>query len=306
MKANTSVSIGIVAYNERDNIGFLIKALINQENTNFYLSQIVVISDGSTDGTAKAVKEMSNEKILLLEDSNRLGLGRRQQQVARLVSSSVLVLLNADVAIKDKNFIERLIRPIIKDGIDLTSAELEELPPTTEFEKIILSGMRFKKRAFSRWRLGNNAFTCHGTGRAFSKKLYQSIGFPVSIGEDLYSYLFTVTNGFNYRFVPNAKVYYRLPSSMEDHKKQSFRFFKALALQALHFDPLFIKEQTAIPLYLWFISGLSEFIRSPFRFSLYLLTVGYLYLKNRKIKYEFDNDCWPVATSSKRLREELT
>ena len=165
--------------------------------------------------------------------------------------------------------------------------------------------MRFKKRAFASWRSGCNAFTCHGTGRAFSRKLYRSIGFPVSTGEDLYSYLFAVNSGFKYSFVPTAKVYYRLPSNKEDHKKQSLRFFRALAIQSLYFNPLFIKDQTSIPFSIWFFSGLREFIRSPFRFSRYLLTAGYLYLRNRTEKYEFDNDLWPIAASSKNLREVL-
>ncbi len=64
----------IPTYNERENIKPIIKAVINQP-TQF---EILIIDDGSPDGTASLVKEMQKEcpeRLHLVERTGKLGLG---------------------------------------------------------------------------------------------------------------------------------------------------------------------------------------------------------------------------------------
>lgn len=73
MQQTDSIVI-IPTYNEKENIENIIRAVLSLEH-GFH---VLVIDDGSPDGTAQIVKEMMTElpdKIFLLERSGKLGLG---------------------------------------------------------------------------------------------------------------------------------------------------------------------------------------------------------------------------------------
>ena len=50
-----SITIGIPAYNEEANIKYLLKLLLNQKIKNAAIHEVIVVSDGSTDGTVLQV-----------------------------------------------------------------------------------------------------------------------------------------------------------------------------------------------------------------------------------------------------------
>ena len=73
MQQTDSIVI-IPTYNEKENIENIIRAALSLEH-GFH---VLIIDDGSPDGTAQIVKEMMTElpdKIFLLERSGKLGLG---------------------------------------------------------------------------------------------------------------------------------------------------------------------------------------------------------------------------------------
>ena len=73
MQQTDSIVI-IPTYNEKENIENIIRAVLSLEHE----FHVLVIDDGSPDGTAQIVKEMMTElpdKIFLLERSGKLGLG---------------------------------------------------------------------------------------------------------------------------------------------------------------------------------------------------------------------------------------
>ena len=55
------VSIGIMAYNEERNIGKLLNILLNQRLKTTHISEIVVVSSGSTDKTDSIVKNAAKK-----------------------------------------------------------------------------------------------------------------------------------------------------------------------------------------------------------------------------------------------------
>lgn len=63
------VSIGIPAYNEERNIGRLLTAILNQKTQSVNISQIVVVSSGSTDKTDFIVESFSKEddRVVLIK-----------------------------------------------------------------------------------------------------------------------------------------------------------------------------------------------------------------------------------------------
>ena len=74
-----TITILSCALNEEKNIGLLLDDILNQSldeefNANFFIQDIVVVSDGSTDGTVEIVKKycLIDSRIKLIENKKRI------------------------------------------------------------------------------------------------------------------------------------------------------------------------------------------------------------------------------------------
>jgi glycosyltransferase involved in cell wall biosynthesis len=295
-----TVIVGISAYNEETNIGYLLKDLLRQKQTTFTLSKIIVASDGSTDNTENIVKKIRSSKIRLINDGKRLGLGKRQNQIFEISDTDILVLIQADVILDTPKFIAKLIEPIIKKKVHITAATLRELPPQTFFESVLFHSMKMKRRIFDNFKKGNNLYTCHGPARAFSKKLYKKLLFKGGIGEDGYSYLYCIFNNYKYQYAKKAKVYYRLPDNLSDHIRQSLRYETSKKIFADEFKSDYVKKEYLLPISLILKELTLSFINQPILVMSYLIVLFYIRFKlitSPQIKQK-----WDVSLSSKKLR----
>ncbi|MCK4915237.1 MAG: glycosyltransferase family 2 protein, partial [Candidatus Eisenbacteria sp.] len=70
-----TASVGVMAYNEEQNIGKLLAALTGQSVQNVEIRQIIVVSSGSTDRTDDIVREWvaKDERISLIRQESREG-----------------------------------------------------------------------------------------------------------------------------------------------------------------------------------------------------------------------------------------
>ena len=295
-----SITIGIPAYNEEANIKFLIDDLLRQDLVGYLLEKIIVSSDGSSDGTVSLVSKYRNRKIRLIANKNRSGLSSMLNQITTTANSEILVVLNADIMINDKNYIKKIIAPISSNKADLTSSAMQELESPTFLGNVLNTSMNFKEAVFENYRKGNNIYTCHGTARAFSKRLYKKIVFKDSIGEDAYSYLFAISNGFNYKYVNSTKGYYRLPTNLKDHERQSIRFIQSKKKFIAEFGKDFINDCYKVPAGLLLTKGLSSFIKNPVDVTVYAAIYAGMILKNC-FTSEIE-DRWEISKSSKILR----
>lgn len=294
------LTVGIPAFNEEANIRFILNDLLAQKTKSFRLEKIIVNSDGSTDNTINEVSKVKSKKIIILNNKKRAGRVLRQNQIINLTDSEVLVLVDADTQIKDKNFLEKISRPILKNKADLTSVRVEELPNSTFISRVLESSMKLKKFVFESINNGNNLYTCHGRARAFSKNLYQSIRFKDSINEDAFSYLFAITNGFKYQFVKNTQIYYQLPSRLSDHESQSIRFIQSKALLEKTFGKILVSESYKLPKVTVFLSMMKFFAKNPINLIVYALIYFISKIKSKLIK---SKNTWVISKSSKKLRK---
>lgn len=295
-----TVSVGIPAFNEEANIGNLMTGLLRQTQKNFCLKEIIVYSDGSTDSTVKIVRQFKDTRIRAVDQRKREGRAFGQNQIIRNASGKILVLFDADVTIKDRLFLEKIIKPIVEKRADLVSVSLENLPPRNFFEGILAVSMQIKKKAFEQYLGGHNLYTCHGPARAFSQRLYQMISFPQSIGEDAYSFLFCLFFGFRYCYLPQAVAYYRLPDNLADHENQSRRFFSSPALLSGYFGDKFVSRHYFFPWAIFLPSIAGYLLKKPLQTVLYLLILLLLRLKSAFKKLP-PSQIWPTAKSSKVL-----
>jgi glycosyltransferase involved in cell wall biosynthesis len=242
-----SLTIGIPAFNEGQNIENILQDVLSQKLQNILLKEIIVVSDGSTDDTDKKIQSVRDKRIHFIRNDKRRGLAAVQNTILARTATDVLVLLQGDIRLGAPDAISEMIKPILENNADLVVPASRELKPKTFFEQILFASCVMKTRIYENYNNGENIYTCRGIARAFSKKMYQSIHFPTSVGEDAYSYLYCLKKKMKYGFTKKAKVYYRLPNNVKDHLKQSLRFFNSQQLLYKTFKEDFVKKEYSLP-----------------------------------------------------------
>ncbi|MBI4008653.1 glycosyltransferase [Candidatus Roizmanbacteria bacterium] len=294
-----SVTIGIPAYNEENNIGALLRSILKQSNASYELTNIIVASDGSSDKTVDEIKVIKRPKIKIIYGKNRRGTAFRQNQIIKQTTSDVLVLLNADILIRDNLFLEQLIKPIHKK-VDMVSCLMEPLPAKTFIGNLLNLSVKIKNDAFKIYKEGSNIYTCRGNARAFSRKLYTNIHFPRSVGEDAYSFLYCLYHGFQYYYTTDTKAYFRSPENLDDHKRQSIRFYNSQKLFLKEFGKPFVKSAYSYPPRILLLPFLHYFIRYPLHLIMYVIILTFMKVKS--IFSSETKETWDIAISSKSLK----
>lgn len=102
------VAVIVPAYNEVGRIGAVLKVLT--EIT--FLDEVVVVDDGSADGTAE---EASSFGVKVLRQTTNLGKGAALQHGFECIDADVYLTIDADLVGLTVQHIEQLLRPILED-----------------------------------------------------------------------------------------------------------------------------------------------------------------------------------------------
>lgn len=292
-----TLTIGIAAYNEEANIGQLLSELLLQKIDSADLQGILVVSDASTDNTDTLVKSFESGLIKLLRLEKRSGANGVQNVIKDQSTSDILILLNADILPENQNFIENLIRPIVKDpSVGLTSAVLLPAKPYTFFEKILAHNHQFKSKLFASIGNGNNIYTCYGPARAFARPLYKAFHYTDTIPCDAASYMFCMKEKMRFVSVSYPRAIFRCPSNFRDHIKQSSRFAAGKDSLIMLFGDS-AKKAYSIPYMPLVIGILKECVLHPIFFISFFI----VWCFTRTRKSEPFTSSWDMATSSKKI-----
>lgn len=300
MNSRATVTIGIPAYNEKDNIDILLRHLLEQETSRAVIKEIIVVSDGSTDSTVRKAKSIRSPFIRVISQRVRQGQGAAQNQIAKRAKSDILVLLNADILPINTHLIERLAELILDNpGTGLVGGNTASVHATSVVEWVLGAAHELKQNLYIRKENGNNIYMCHGRVRAFTKAVYSTIVWPTNAPEDAYSYLFSKKLGYNFLFARRATVYFRSPSKLADHIRQSNRFRSGMEALKAYFDPDIINKEFYVPPAAFLRTVIRFLIRHPFSTSLYMLIS--LYVRLFTSKKTVNLTTWEVAKTSKKV-----
>ncbi|MHB0997733.1 MAG: glycosyltransferase family 2 protein [Armatimonadota bacterium] len=116
------VSAIIPAHNEADVIARTVASALAIPG----VTQVIVVDDASTDGTAMAAQKAGAHKVIILE--NNKGKGGALNAGLQSADNDVLLLLDADLGSSASEAL-KLITPLLEDKADMTIALFGKVPP---------------------------------------------------------------------------------------------------------------------------------------------------------------------------------
>lgn len=211
-------SIGVMAFNEEQNIGDLLDSLIKQKLQKVKIDEIIAIISGSTDKTGaiarKFVKKDKRVKVLL--QKKRLGKVSAVNLFVKKSKNKILVLASADI-IPTPSCVEELVLPLAGKNVGMTGVR-----PVPANSKSNLMGFA----AHFIWRLHhflNLQRPKMGEMVAF-KKIFSRIP-PLSSVDEANIEPLIYGQGYSVVYVPEAIVYNRGPETVRDFLLRSRRIY---------------------------------------------------------------------------------
>ncbi len=230
MKKAYSVTIGIPAHNEQNNIAALLGDIAAQNRDGWTLDSVVLFDDGSSDETVKRAMA-AYPKIRFLTAVNRIGKSQAVDALLKDAGGDIIVLFDADVRTEDGNVITELVNAFRDDrNVMVAGGNVFPRQPVTFIERAIYSTFKVFYKSKKAFRGGNNIFGCVGSCMALRRRFAKSISMPDIVCDDAYIYMACVTSGYTFRYVDSAEVRYKLARTLTDHLKQQFRGASALPL----------------------------------------------------------------------------
>src|SRR5690242_17270019 len=104
-------SVGIMAYNEDENIADAIGTILGQELHSSHVAEVIVVASGCDDQTVPIVSEIGRRdaRVRLIEQPEREGKASAINLFLAAATSPVLLMVSADVLVEDGT-IDALLR----------------------------------------------------------------------------------------------------------------------------------------------------------------------------------------------------
>lgn len=232
------VSVLVPAYNEEDTIRLCVESILNSDYDNF---ELVVIDDGSTDGTREAIQDyIEAEKLRYIWKPNsgkasalNLGIGEAKGDIILYTDADTIFL---------KDTIHKMVRWFISPKINAVCGNDTPIHPETALQKLLTItthiGTGFVRRALS---VLNVLPIISGNSGAVRKDVLKKIGgFTEIWGEDLDLTFKLHKAKARIVFDPDALVVSDVPRNFKILWKQRVRWMRSfIKISALHKDLFF-------------------------------------------------------------------
>ena len=212
------VSVVIPAYNAEKEIPSCLDSLLNQTFPKEQC-EIIVVNDGSTDGTEKIVRKYDGVKIFT--QPNQGPAAARNKGVSES-KGEIIVFTDSD-CIPEKNWLEEMLKPFN----DAEVVGVQGAYKTRQKEVVArFAQIEIEERY---WKMSRNERVdfIGSYSAAYRKKEFEEHGgfdtrFPIASGEDA-DLSYTMSNaGHKLVFNPNAIVYHQHPQTLKKYFRQKF------------------------------------------------------------------------------------
>jgi len=212
------VSIGVFAYNEEKNVGVLLDKLIGDDPGEHQITEIFVVSSGSTDRTDEIIKEYEKKdpRVKLIAQDKREGKASAINEFLKKASGDVFILESADTLPGDDT-IRKMIDPFADPMVGLVGAKPVPINDPETF-------MGFTVHLI--WRLHDRlAMRRLKAGELIAvKNIIKSIPVYTAVDEAWIESMVD-EKGLAHVYVPEAKVYNKGPENLSDIIRQRRRIY---------------------------------------------------------------------------------
>lgn len=209
-------SVGVTAYNEEENIGHLLAALLDQHLHRVEIIEIIVVASACTDRTVPIIKEYMEQdsRIKLIQQEKREGKTSAVNLFLAAAQSEICVLESGDT-LPHEYAVEHLVRMFQNPEVGMVGAQKVAVD-TPDHIIGLLSHLRLRMEhelCLEIPRLGEMI--------AF-RKLFEGIPADVAMDEAFVEAL-VVKHGLSVQYAPDAVVYNTGPTTIPDFVRQRRR-----------------------------------------------------------------------------------
>jgi glycosyltransferase involved in cell wall biosynthesis len=300
-----TVTIGICAYKSENIIVDILNSLSNQ-GVDFNLQKIIVHCEKSGDNTfaiaSNWVKVNGQQKLFeIVEPKRKLGFAGSFKAIVERSESDILIELNDDIIIPQKNFVSLIVKEFEKNqNLGLAAVNLKPLPPRTFVEKAIITSINAFKQTRLSVNHGNNIYSCDGKVLALSKSFYKKIVWPKNLGllgnVDAYLYLSCISQNFEFQYVKQAYVKHSLPSTVVEYIHWTSRNNSNFYLLQRTFGEL-VKKEYYLPKNILWQKKLVQLINNPLGCLFLLATSLYIKYLAKRLSLDFNPKWESLATT---------
>ena len=111
----STISIVIPVYNEKNTIGKIIGKVLGSDTLGLK-KELIIIDDGSTDGSADVLKKYQNKKIKILFHKENGGKGVALRHGFKEATGEIILVQDADLEYHPKDY-PKIIRPFLKGNV---------------------------------------------------------------------------------------------------------------------------------------------------------------------------------------------
>lgn len=109
---NSSVSAIVCAYNEEKTVKPILEVLLSHPR----IDEVIVVNDGSSDRTGKAINSVKNQRLIMIHHKKNLGKGAAVTNAVRTTKGDTLLFVDADTRGFCQAHIDMLLSPIRIDS----------------------------------------------------------------------------------------------------------------------------------------------------------------------------------------------
>lgn len=298
-KKKLTISVGIPALNEEKNIGNLLRSVLMQKITHGSISEIIVLSDGSTDKTVQKVREVKDKRIVIHEGKKRLGKPQRLNQLFKMSTGDIIVLLDADATLTSPHVLEHLTREFLQQkNIGMISGKAEAFTNSNFIQKAINITRNAYQKIAEDIKSGNNLYACEGRILALSKGFAHAVILPTNIiATDAFLYFSCIQKGFLFRYAKSAVVKFISPLTVKEQITQNKRFTARTYILENYFGTI-VHDESKIPAYIYYKNIIPQVIKYPLHsFVIYFINAYSKYLAKKQSTTI--GSLWSIANSTK-------
>jgi glycosyltransferase involved in cell wall biosynthesis len=290
-------TIGVMAYNEEQNIVQALYALLNQQLITCDITEIIVVASGCTDRTVEFAQQVAQAypRVRVEVQAERAGKAAAINHLIKIARESIIVLAGADT-LPDPLALEYLVHPFLDPDVGMTGARVVPLNDPQTFLGLTTQILwRVHHRMALRWpKLGELV-------------AFRNVGLELPINsatDEVALEALMSTRGYRLVYAPDAVVYNRGPQTLPDFLNQRRRIFAGHLHIAATFGYMAASMHPGHLVFLAIEAGLRYSFLLLFMMGAIVLEVWARILGTLDFLFGQSHHIWKPIRSTKRVQPE--